>query len=105
MREVSANLYKKPPDAAELGFFGLTVEDYEAENTAWVWPCNVPAVNVFVALGTQWRMGSGGPYGLDYSVLYHKLDRMQLSQEAREAIEDDIRTLEDAALEQMRKDQ
>lgn len=50
-------------------------------------------------------MGPGGPYGLDYTVLYHKLDRMQLSPEARESIEDDIRTLEDAALEQMRKDQ
>lgn len=84
---------------------GFSKEDYALEDVAWVWPCNIPAVNVFVALGTQWLVGPAGPYGLNYSVLYQKLDRLKLTPEAYEAMEDDIRTLEDAALEQMRKDQ
>lgn len=34
-----------------------------------VWPDNLPAVNVFVAMSTQWRTGMSGPTGLDYSAL------------------------------------
>lgn len=83
--------------------FGLSREDYE--ETAWVWPENVAVVNVFVSLGTQWRVGPAGPYGLDYSVLYQKLDRLKLTPAECEQMEEDIRTLEDAALEQMRSDQ
>jgi hypothetical protein len=88
-----------------MSFLGLSADDYVEENTAWVWPCNVPAVNLFVALGTQWRVGPGGAYGLDYTALYQKLDRLGLSAEEAERMEEDIRILEDAALEQMRKDQ
>lgn len=88
-----------------MEFFGLTEADYADENTAWVWPCNVRAVNVFIALGTQWLVGPSGPYGLNYAVLYQKLDRMGVSHKDAEQIEEDIRILEDSALEQMRKDQ
>lgn len=87
-----------------MEFFGLTEADYADENIAWVWPENVPAVNVFVSLGTQWLVGPSGPYGLNYSVLYQKLDRLKLEPEVYDQMEGDIRTLEDAALEQMRKD-
>jgi hypothetical protein len=88
-----------------MEFFGLTDADYADENIAWVWPCNVPVVNLFVALGTQWLVGPCGPYGLNYAVMYQKLDRMRVSHEVAEQMEEDIRILEDAALEQMRKDQ
>lgn len=87
-----------------MEFFGLTEDDYADENIAWVWPCNVAAVNTFVALSTQWLVGPAGPYGLNYAVLYQKLDRMGISPSDAEQIEEDIRVLEDAALEQMRKD-
>lgn len=88
-----------------MSFLGLNADDYVEENTAWVWPCNVPAVNLFVALGTQWLVGPAGPYGLNYSVLYQKLDRMGVSPDEAARLEEDIRILEDAALEEMRKDQ
>jgi len=58
---------------------------------------------LFVALSTQWRIGMGGPTGLDYAVMYMRMDRMKLSDEEWECLEADMRTLEDAALEVMRE--
>lgn len=29
----------------------------------------MPAVNTFIAMATQWRMGPAGPIGLDYTPL------------------------------------
>jgi len=84
--------------------FGLAPEDYAEEWTVDLWECNLEAVNLFCEIGTQWRMGAGGPYGLDYNVLYHKMDRMNLTAEEYAELEEDIRTLESAALEEMRKE-
>lgn len=39
------------------------------DTAAEVWPDNVAAVNVFIAMDTQWRTGFGGATGLDYNVL------------------------------------
>lgn len=69
-----------------------------------VWPQNVQAVNLFVLLGTQWLVGPNGPYGLNYATLWQKMDRMELTPEAYAQLEEDIRVMEDAALEEMRKD-
>jgi hypothetical protein len=91
-------------DAATMKFFGLTAEDYEAENTVGIWPENVEAVNLFAAIGTQWRVGQNGPYGLDYNILYRKLDRMGLSPVRYAELEEEIRILEGAALDEMHKD-
>lgn len=33
-----------------------------------MWPDNWLPLMMFRALGTQWRMGMGGPVGLDYGV-------------------------------------
>lgn len=68
----------------------------------WVWPQNVRAVNLFVFLGTQWDVGPNGPYALNYDRMWKKMDRMNLTPEAYAELEDDLRTLEDAALEAMR---
>lgn len=102
LRQVAANLYKKPPE--NLSAFGLRPEDYAEEDSVKVFPQNVQSINVFISLGTQWLVGPGGPYGLNYQTLYHKLDRMNLRAEESARIEEDMRVLEDAALEQMRKD-
>lgn len=59
-------------------------------------------MNLFVLLGTQWLVGPNGPYGLNYAVMWQKMDRMNLTPEAYAELEDDLRTLEDAALEAMR---
>lgn len=34
-----------------------------------VWPEIWEALQVFIAMGTQWRVGMNGPTGLDYGVL------------------------------------
>lgn len=69
-----------------------------------IWADNVDAVNLFLSLATQWRVGAAGAVGLDYNVLYHKMDRMNLSRERYDALEDEIRVLEDAAIEAMHKE-
>ncbi len=45
---------------------GLTLDDLD---DAEIWPENLLAVNVFIAMATQWRAGMGGPIGLDYNAL------------------------------------
>ncbi len=67
-----------------------------------VWPDNWAATLLFNAIGTQWRMGMGGPVGLDYNVLYRKMDRMNLSESEYDALEADIRVMEDAVLTHLR---
>lgn len=87
-----------------MEFFGLTPEDYAQENTVGVWPENLQAVNLFISVMTQWRVGPNGAHGLDYNVLYRKLDRMGLSPERYAELEEEIRILEGAALDEMHKD-
>ncbi len=87
-----------------MGMFALTLADYVDEYTAWVWRDNLEAVNLFVTLGTQWLVGPGGPYGLNYAMLYLKMDRMGIERQRQAELEEDIRILEDAALAEMRKD-
>lgn len=87
-----------------MKFFGLTPEDYAAENSVEVWPENVQAINAFVAMGTQWRVGPGGAYGLDYGVLPQVLRLAQIPRKEWPQVFESIRVLEDAALEEMRKE-
>ena len=64
-----------------------------------VWPENMPAINLFTSISTQWRYGGmGGATGLDYNVLFKRLDRMNLSEQDYEWMFDDIRTIEAEAL-------
>lgn len=70
-------------------------------DTVGVWPENWPAFQVFDALGTQWRVGMNGYTGLDYNVMYHKLDRMRLNDTDYEQMEIDIAVLERSALAAM----
>lgn len=44
-------------------------------------------------------MGSAGPVGLDYMVLYRELDDLQIQGEERQQLKADIRVMESAALE------
>jgi hypothetical protein len=53
-------------------------------------------------MSTQWRVGMSGATGLDYGVLYRKMDRLQLSEAEYDDLEEDVRTLESAALACMR---
>lgn len=68
-----------------------------------LFPEHAQSFLLFSQLQTQWRVGPRGFYGLDYNVMFHKLDRMQLSIERFDEIESDIRIMEDAALTEMGK--
>jgi hypothetical protein len=85
------------PTAEDLRNSGLTLEDF-ADDYVECWPENWPAFTTFAPISRQWRMGFAGPIALDYGVLFHRLDRMKLSDEEYEILFDDIRTLEAAAL-------
>ena len=80
----------------------MTLDDVAAPPLE-VWPGHEEALSLFLAMRTQWRVGMGGATGLDYGVLFHKMDRMGLTPERYEDLEDEIRIMEGAALEEMGK--
>jgi hypothetical protein len=96
-------MFTPPPskeDIAKMKEFGFTPEDYAGEDVE-VWPENQRAYFLFADIRTQWRVGAMGPTGLDYSVLFQKMDRMKLDPEEYDELESDIRAMEYAALEAM----
>lgn len=68
-----------------------------------IWPEHLEAFELFVALRSQWRVGMAGATGLDYGVMFHKMDRMGLTSERYEEMEEQMRVLEHAALDEMSK--
>lgn len=83
--------------------FGLTVEE-ASDPPAEVWPDMVSTVNVFVAMGTQWRVGFSGPIGLDYSALPAVLRMVDVPRKEWTDVFDGLRAMESAALEHMHKE-
>jgi hypothetical protein len=79
-------------------------EDYANEEVIEVLEEHLPAVLLFDEIGTQWRCGPAGAYGLDYNVLFQKMARMNLAPEDYDDLEYQIRILESGALEEMRKE-
>ena len=77
----------------------------EASAKVDVWPDNLPALNVFIAMSTQWRRaGSAGQaVGLDYTALPEVWRRTKTPSDQRDLVFDDLRVMEDAALEQMQR--
>jgi len=63
-----------------------------------IWPENEKAISLFSSVSTQWRIGMGGPTGLDYNVLFHLLDRMRLTDTEYDQLFDDVRIIESEAL-------
>ena len=53
---------------------------------------------MFTSLSTQWRTGMSGPTGLDYNVVFTRLERMRLSDADYEQIFEDLRVIESEAL-------
>jgi hypothetical protein len=62
---------------------------------------NWPALLLFSALGTQWRMGMAGATGLDYAALAAVMDLHEIAPAQRRERFDEIRTMERAALDAM----
>lgn len=95
-------MYGKDPGGSAAAAFGITASDYERDVP--LWPENVQAVMLFSRLSSQWRVGVSGVVGLDYNVLFHEMDRMGLEREEYDRLFEDIRTMEAAALEEMRRE-
>lgn len=89
--------YVRIPTEAELKDTGFTPEDYATDDFE-VWPENMPAIDLFTTLQTQLRAGGGGALGFDYSVYFHRMDRMKLTEQEYEWMFDDIRVIESHAL-------
>jgi hypothetical protein len=82
----------------------MSREEWEIEdesNILIVWPDNERAVRLFSKINNQWIMGPGGPIALNYLVLYHHMDRMNLNDEDHDDLHDDIQVLESAALKEI----
>ena len=82
-----------------MDFWGITEDELGAD----VWPDNVRAVNAFIAMSTQWRVGMGGPIGLDYAALPTVLRIGSIPRSEWGEIFETIRVLEDVALLTMRE--
>ncbi len=68
-----------------------------------VWAENMPIISVFSAMQTQWRMGYGGPVGLDYSVLPLVMRAVGVSRASLSEVFDGVQTMELAALDEIHK--
>lgn len=82
----------------ETSPFLASIAALQAAQAYEVWPENMPAMRLFGSLSTQWRTGMNGPTGLDYNVLFYRLDRMHLSEQEHEWMFEDIQTVEAEAL-------
>ena len=71
------------------------------EDDMEVWPENWPALELFSALGTQWRVGMAGATGLDYTAIMAVMDLQNTAPEDRRGLFDDVRVMERAALQMM----
>lgn len=82
--------------------YGLTVEEASAPPVE-VWPDNAGALNVMIAMATQWRAGFSGPTGLDYAALPAVFELLRIPRDERADVFDGLRVMEDAALELFRE--
>jgi hypothetical protein len=80
--------------------FGLDLEGAARRSARifWLWPENVLAWNVFLACGTQWRHGFGGPTGLDYSGVEHVMRQQRCTPVRRRKLWPFIRAAEQGYL-------
>lgn len=80
----------------------MTVEEASGPPVE-IWPDNIAAVNVFISMSTQWRVGMNGPIGLDYNAMTFVMRTAGVTKAERADVFDGIRIMEDVALETMRK--
>ena len=89
------------PDVAEVdkaaAAFGLVVA-HGAPPPVELWPELVPAVTIFQAMRTQWRVGPGGATGLDFNALPVVEQRLGITpRQSRQAFQH-LRVMQDEAL-------
>lgn len=82
--------------------WGITLAEAEDAASAAVWPDNLAAVNVFIAMSTQWRSAGFGATGLDYGPLPGVMRMCGMPRRDWHDTFESIRILEEAALTIMR---
>jgi hypothetical protein len=90
-------------DVGMFASMGIPPEEWEkrlAPEEIEIWPENWPAVEVFSAMLTQWRIGMGGPTGLDYAALPAVMDLLEV--ERRTECFAGLQVMESEALEVFR---
>lgn len=93
-------LYWRAPTESELTQLGLKAKHFPPPQVE-LWPECVLPIELFSRVATQWRVGAGGPIGLDYNVVYQELQREALVPERHAEVMAGIRVIEHAALEHM----
>lgn len=83
-----------------MSAFGLTAEDL-APAAVELWPENEAAVLAFAQMSTQWRVGMGGPVGLDYAPLPFVLRMSGIPRGDWSDVFESVRLMENAALKAM----
>lgn len=94
---VARSLFEKDMGAAEMDFLGLTEDDLEEQHCD-VYPENWQAVQVFIAMSTQWHSGMGGREGLRYEVLPVLEDRLGIKKKHRAEVFGALQVMEREAL-------
>lgn len=98
-------MYARRPTAAELEAIGLLPEDMEGEFDAICCTENWDSARAFEAMRTQWRVGPGGPYGLDYTALRTSvLPFLEIPRSKWPRIFADVIVMEDEALVTMHEE-
>jgi hypothetical protein len=80
---------------------GFTRDDYA--EALEVLPENWPTWKLFAEFNGQWRVGFGGAFALDYTPLFMRMEKLGLSDADWEHTFADIRLMEAAALDEMKK--
>lgn len=94
-------MYDSGPSQKELDAIGLRLEDVTDTSDFEIWPENWTTFLVFSEVSTQWRMGPGGPTGLDYGIVKWVMKLMHIKKPL--PLLHDLRIMESAALKQMSK--
>jgi hypothetical protein len=97
--EAAAAIYTPTPSDEEAARFGLTVEEASGPPVQ-VWPDNMPAVELFSDLATQWRRAgmAGAVTGLDYAAIPAVFALRGVPKKQWSALFSDLRVMEDAAI-------
>lgn len=69
-----------------------------------MWPEAWESIQFFTRVWRQWRVGPSGAYGLDFNVVFHELDRMNLPPDRYDEMLAQLSVIEAVALEEIRKD-
>lgn len=95
-------MYDSGPSDEELAAIGLMREDVLDTSDVEVWPENWMPYAIFCEVASQWRMGPGGPVGLDLNVVFRVMDLFKVKGRRKQVdLLRSIRVMESAALKQM----